>query len=232
MANIIIRTLLLFFSLLVMLRLMGKRQIAQLQPYEFALMLISSNLVTVPMSDLDTPVLWGILPIYVLLVTGLILSMISLKSTFLRGVICGKPRMLIERGVIMEDALKAVRYTLNDLMEQLRSNDVFDISQVYYAYLETNGEISVILKEPFRTAEIRDLNVLSRQEEAQIALIMDGKLLRENLNFIEKDDLWLKSKLRKAGLEKIKDVLLLTYDGTRLFVHTKGSAPVIKEIYL
>ena len=232
MANIIVRTLLLFFSLLVMLRLMGKRQIAQLQPYEFALMLISSNLVTIPMSDLDTPVLWGILPIYVLLVTGLLLSIISLKSTFLRGVICGKPRMLIERGIIKEDALKAVRYTLNDLLEQQRSTDVFDISEVYYAYLETNGEISVILKEQYRTAEIRDLNISSRQEEAQIALIMDGKILKENLVFVGKDGIWLKSKLKKAGFENVKDVLLLTYDGTRLFVHTRGLSPKLKEIYL
>ena len=232
MANIILRTLLLFFALLVMLRLMGKRQIAQLQPYEFALMLISSNLVTVPMSDLDTPVLWGILPIYVLLVTGLLLSIISLKSTFLRGLICGKPRMLIERGVIVEDALKAVRYTLNDLLEQLRSNDVFDVSEVYYAYLETNGEISVILKEGFRGLEVRDTDVKSPQAEAQVALIMDGKVLTENLSFIKKDVPWLERRLKKAGFDKTKDVLLLTYDGSKLFVHSKGKTPVIKEVFL
>ncbi len=215
-----------------MLRLMGKRQIAQLQPYEFALMLISSNLVTVPMSDLDTPVLWGILPIYVLLVTGLLLSILSLKSTFLRGLICGKPRMLIERGVIVEDALRAVRYTLNDLLEQLRSNDVFDVSEVYYAYLETNGEISVILKERYRGVEVRDIDVKSQQAEAQIALIMDGKILWENLSFIKKDSAWLERKLEKAGFDKIKNVFLLTYDGSKLFVHSKGRTPIIKEVFL
>lgn len=228
MANIILRTLLLFFSLLVMLRLMGKRQIAQLQPYEFALMLISSNLVTVPMSDLDTPLLWGIIPIYVLLAAGMLLSFLSLKSLFLRGVICGKPRLLIERGVIDNKALKDVRYTLNDLLEQLRSNDVFDISEVYYAYLETNGEISVILKKDQRNVKVKDLNLKVKQDDINVSLIMDKQIIKENLHFINKDTEWLKRKVSDAGFT-VKDVLLLTYDGTRLYIHGKNR---IKEVYL
>ena len=171
MANIILRTVVLFVALLVMLRLMGKRQIGQLQPYEFTVMLISSNLVTVPMADLATPLSWGIIPIYVLLVLGLVLSEISLKSTFLRKIICSTPRVLIDKGVISEQALKDVRYTLNDLLEQLRSNDVFDISDVYYAILETNGEISVILKSQKRTVEPMDFDFKPKQDELNIALI-------------------------------------------------------------
>ncbi len=230
MANIILRTLLLFLSLLVMLRLMGKRQIAQLQPYEFALMLISSNLVTVPMSDLDTPILWGILPIYVLLGAGLLLSILSLKSTYLRGLICGKPRLLIKRGLIDIKALKDVRYTLNDLLEQLRSNDVFDISEVYYAYLETNGEISVILKKEYRTVHTKDLNLSVKQDDINVALIMDSKIMKENLLLTGKDENWLQRKIEKEGFN-LKDIFLLTYDGTRLYIHTKNSVKV-KEVYL
>lgn len=228
MANIILRTLVLFFSLLVMLRLMGKRQIAQLQPYEFALMLISSNLVTIPMSDLDTPLLWGIIPIYVLLAAGIILSLLSLKSIVLRGIICGKPRLLIKRGVIDKKALKDVRYTLNDLLEQLRSNDVFDISEVYYAYLETNGEISVILKKDQRNVKVKDLDLKVKQDDLSVSLIMDKQIIKENLDFINKDDDWLKKKVSDAGFS-IKDVLLLTYDGTRLYIHGINR---IKEVYL
>ncbi len=228
MATLILRTLILFISLLIMLRLMGKRQIAQLQPYEFALMLISSNLVTVPMSDLDTPILWGILPIYVLLGSGLILSLASLKSTVLRGIICGKPRLLIKRGLIDIKALKDVRYTLNDLLEQLRSNDVFDINEVYYAYLETNGEISVILKKEHRNVKTQDLNLAVAQDEINVSLIMDRKIIKENLAIIGKDSQWLKRKLEKLKLNE-KDVFLLTYDGTRLYIHTLDS---VKEVYL
>lgn len=227
MANIILRTVVLFVSLLFMLRIMGKRQIGQLQPYEFAVMLISSNLVTVPMSDLATPLLWGIIPIYVLLVLGLIFSELSLKSTFLRKAICGTPRVLIDKGVILEDALKQVRYTLNDLMEQLRSNDVFDISQVFYAILETNGEISVILKSDYRTVQPQDLSFNPKQEEMNIALILDGKAQKENLNYINKDMFWLKS---KTGQSDFDDILLALYDGSRLFVHYRNKK--IKEIPL
>lgn len=228
MANIILRTLILFLALLVMLRLMGKRQIAQLQPYEFALMLISSNLVTVPMGNLDTPILWGIIPIYVLLAFGMILSLLSLKSTVLRGVICGKPRLLIKRGIIDHKALKDVRYTLNDLLEQLRSNDVFDISEVYYAYLETNGEISVILKKDSRNVKVKDLALKVQQDEINISLIMDKQIMKENLALIKKDVRWLETKVKNAGF-LMKDVLLLTYDGTKIYIHGKDKA---KEVYL
>lgn len=227
MANIILRTVVLFVSLLVMLRLMGKRQIGQLQPYEFAVMLISSNLVTVPMADLATPLLWGIVPIYVLLVMGLLLSELSLKSTFLRKVICGTPRVLIDRGIILEDALKAVRYTLNDLMEQLRSNDVFDASEVYYAILETNGEISVILKSDRRTVQPKDINIPVKQEQLNIALIMDGKAQKDNLKHINKDMFWLKSKTHQTDFS---DILLALYDGRRLYIHYRNKK--IKEILI
>ena len=198
-----------------MLRLMGKRQIGQLQPYEFAVMLISSNLVTVPMADLSTPLLWGILPIYVLLVMGIFLSELAMKSVFFRRIICGKPRVLIERGIILRPALKAVRYTLNDLMEQLRSNDVFDISEVYYAVLETNGEISVILKSDVRNLKPKDMNVVPNQEELNVALIMDGRVQKRNLRYVNKDEHWLKKNVRS----EYSDIFLALYDGTRLYVH-------------
>ena len=225
MANIILRTVVLFVALLAMLRLMGKRQIGQLQPYEFTVMLISSNLVTVPMSDLATPLSWGIIPIYVLLFLGLVLSEISLKSTFLRKIICSTPKVLIDRGIILEQALKDVRYTLNDLLEQLRSNDVFDISDVYYAILETNGEISVILKSQKRTVQPMDLNFKPKQDELNIALIMDGKVQKENLKYVKKDMFWLKSKTGQADFDKI---LLAVYDGSRLYIHFRNQK--IKEV--
>lgn len=227
MANIILRTVVLFISLLFMLRVMGKRQIGQLQPYEFVVMLISSNLVTVPMSDLATPLLWGIVPIYVLLVLGLVFSELSLKSTFVRKMICGTPKVLIDKGVILEDALKQVRYTLNDLMEQLRSNDVFDLSQVHYAILETNGEISVILKSGMRTIQPQDMKISPKQDEINVALILDGKVQKENLKYINKDMHWLKA---KAHQNEFSDILLALYDGSRLYVHYRNKKT--KEIPL
>ncbi len=229
LANIILRTLILFSGLLIMLRLLGKRQIGQLQPYEFALTLIAADLATTPMSDINTPLLWGIIPIYVLLAAGLILSLASLKSVKARHIICGKPKILIERGVILEDALRTVRYTINDLSEQLRSKDIFDISEVYYAILETDGEISVILKSQYRACIPQDMNIYPPQDELPVILIMDGVIQRSNLDRFRKTEKWLMGKLRKFGFDDEKSILLMTYDGNKLYVHSGGSDPFIKE---
>lgn len=229
MANIMMRTLILFFALLFMMRLMGKRQIGQLQPYEFALTLIAADLATTPMSDINTPLLWGIVPIYVLLVAGVGLSLLSLKSVKMRRLICGKPRMLIERGVILEDSLRAVRYTINDLLEQLRAKDVFDVSEVYYAVLETNGQISVIQKSAFRPIVPDDISLTPPQEEAPVILVMDGTVQRENLIFVGKDERWLRQNIKKAGFLSEKEILLLTYDKEKFYIHGAGRDPVIKE---
>lgn len=229
MANIILRTLILFIALLIMLRLMGKRQIGQLQPYEFALTLIAADLATTPMSNINTPLLWGILPIYVLLAAGIIFSLVSLKSCSARRIICGKPRMLIERGVILEKSLAEVRYTLNDLLEQLRGKDIFDVSQVYYAVLETNGEITVILKSAFRPCVPDDFQIAPKQEDVTLSLITDGKIQYSNLDFANVTEKKLIKKIKALGFESEKDILLLTYDGNKIYVHGAGKNPVIKE---
>lgn len=229
LANIVLRTLILFIALLIMLRLLGKRQIGQLQPYEFALTLIAADLATTPMSDINTPLLWGILPIYVLLAAGMIFSLVSLKSGFARRIICGKPRMLIERGVILEESLSEVRYTLNDLLEQLRGKDIFDVSQVYYAVLETNGEITVILKSAFRPCVPNDFSLVPPQEDVTLTLIADGELQYSNLDFAGVTEKKLKQKIKSLGFESEKEILLLTYDGSKIYVHGAGKNPVIKE---
>ncbi len=229
MFNIVLRTTFLFFSLLIMLRLMGKRQIGQLQPYEFALTLIAADLATTPMSNINTPLMWGILPIYVLLGLGLILSYISLKSVKARRIICGKPRLLIYKGKITQDSLFKVRYTLNDLLEQLRSQGIFDVSQVYNAVLETNGELSVILKSQFRPAVPQDLNISPIQEELTQTLVMDGKIQKENIDKMNVTEKKLKTKIKGMGFNSEKDILLMTYDGSKIFVHGYGKDPKVAE---
>ncbi|MBP5661883.1 MAG: DUF421 domain-containing protein [Clostridia bacterium] len=224
------RTLIVFFALFLMTRLMGKRQIGQLQPYEFTLTLIVANLATVPMADINLPLLWGILPIYVLLAAGLVLSLLSLKFMPARRVICGKPRMLIAHGVVLEDALCAVRYTLQDLLEQLRAQGVFDPSEVYYAILETNGQISVLPKSAFRPAEAGDLTPCPQQEELHVALIMDGKIQKQNLRQFQTDEAWLNAKLIENGFACAKDILLSTFDGTTLYLHGTGRSPRVREV--
>jgi uncharacterized membrane protein YcaP (DUF421 family) len=142
----IVRTIILYLIIVLVLRLMGKRQIGQLQPFELVIILMISELAAIPSQDTGIPLIAGLLPVLVLLLLGVTISQISLKSEKARAVICGTPTVLIDKGYILEDQLRKLRYNLSDLLEQLRVKNVPDIADVEYAILETNGQLSVIPK--------------------------------------------------------------------------------------
>ena len=138
------RAIVLYIIVLIVMRLMGKREIGQLQPFELAIAIMIADLASIPMTETGVPISNGIVPIIGLLVMHLIISTINLKSIRIREIICGKPRILIYRGKIDEVALKKERFTLNELQERLRDKDVFNIGDVEYAILETSGQVTVI----------------------------------------------------------------------------------------
>ena len=146
MLIIFFRAIVLYIIVLVVMRLMGKREIGQLQPFELAIAIMIADLASIPMTDTGVPISNGIVPILGLLVMHLLISTINLKSMKAREIICGKPQILIYRGKIDEKALKKERFTLNELQERLRDKNIVNISDVEYAILETNGQISVIEK--------------------------------------------------------------------------------------
>ena len=139
-----IRSIILYIIVLVVMRLMGKREIGQLQPFELAISIMIADLASIPMSDSGIPITNGIIPILGLLVMHLIISIINMKSIKGRGIICGKPSILIYRGRIDEKVLKKERFTINELEERLRGNNIVNIGDVEYAILETNGQVTVI----------------------------------------------------------------------------------------
>ena len=229
MLNLTVRAAILFLALFVMTRFLGKRQIGQLQPYEFVLTLIVANLATVPTSDLSTPLVWGLLPILVLLVTCLFLSVLSMKSERARKVICGRPEVLIDRGAIRPDALSRVRYTLADLTEQLRTKDVFDLSTVRYAILETDGEMSVIPVAASRAVTPEDLHLSCREDELPLTVIADGKIKQENLTQLSEKH--LTDLLKKHGIARVGDVFLMTYDGKHVFMQTTEGTVILCDYF-
>ena len=147
----LIRSILLYIIVLIVMRVMGKREIGQLQPFELAISIMIADLASIPMADVGIPISNGIIPILGLLVMHLIISFMNIKSMKIRGVVCGKPSILIYRGKIDEKALKKERFTLNELQERLRGNNVFNLGDVEYAILETSGQITVIQKTNKRT---------------------------------------------------------------------------------
>ena len=206
------RSIILYIFVLIIMRLMGKREIGQLQPFELAISIMIADLVTMPMTDVGIPISNGIIPILGLLLMHLIISIINIKSIKAREIICGKPRILIYRGKIDEEALKKERFTINELQERLRGNNVVNIGDVEYAILETSGQVTVIQKPDKRNTIPADFNIMPDYEGISYDLIVDGKIMKENLIKTGKDYNWLEKEIGKFKM-KPNEVLLATLDG-------------------
>lgn len=168
------------------MRMMGKRQIGELQPFELVIAIMVSELASLPMQDTRIPLLHGIIPIITLLVLQVIISLAELKSETARTIFSGKPSIIIKDGKIDIKQLKYDRLNINDLMEELRLQGYYNIVDIEYAILETSGQISVIPKTELEPATKQDLNIKSTQDRLPITLILDGKVNKYNLNLIEK----------------------------------------------
>lgn len=206
------RAIVLYIVVLIVMRLMGKREIGQLQPFELAIAIMIADLASIPMTETGVPISNGIVPIIGLLVMHLVISTINLKSIRARDVICGKPRILIYRGKIDEQALIKERFTLNELQERLRSQNVVNIGDVEYAILETSGQVTVIEKPNKRTTIPEDFNIMPDYEGLPYDLVVDGKIMSNNLKAIEKDYNWLDTEVQKFGY-KPEEALIVTFDG-------------------
>lgn len=207
-----VRTIILYILVLIVMRLMGKREIGQLQPFELAISIMIADLATLPMAETGIPISNGIIPILGLLVMHLIISVINLKSIKSREVICGKPSILIYRGRIQEQNMRKERFTINELEERLRGENVFDIGDVEYAILETSGQISVIQKPNKRNAIPEDFNIMPEYEGISYDLVVDGKIMKENLEKLGKDYNWLIKQVEPFGI-KPEGALIATIDG-------------------
>ena len=217
------RTLILFTLVVVTMRVMGKRQIGELQPFELAVAILISELAAVPMQNPGIPLVNGIIPILTLLIAQMTLSFISLKSVKARGIICGKPSILIANGKIQEDQLRKEMFTLNDLLEQLRINNIPNIADVEFAILETNGQLSVIPKSQKRPVTTEDLNLTTDYEGLPLSLIIDGSVNYQNLQKANLDQAWLLNEIKKFGADKPEDVLFASIDTQgNLYCQTKS----------
>lgn len=206
------RAIVLYLLVLIVMRLMGKREIGQLQPFELAIAIMIADLASIPMSAPGIPLSNGIVPILGLLVMHLIISIINMKSIKAREIICGKPRILIYRGKIDEKALIKERFTLNELQERLRDKNIVNIGDVEYAILETSGQVTVIQKPNKRQTIPEDFGIMPEYEGITYDLVVDGKIMNKNLEEIGKDYKWLEKEVRKFGYSP-KEALIVTIDG-------------------
>ncbi len=206
-----IRTILLYLVLVFCVRLMGKRQIGQMEPSEFVVTMLVANLAAIPMQNEGLPLYGGLVPMLTVLGTELALSGATLRSVRLRRLLGGKPGILIENGRILQNNLRSTRVTLDELTGHLREKDVLDIRAVQYAILETNGNLSVFPFPAEMPASAREAGIHPKDRFLPVTVISDGQLLHENLRYAGKDLNWVHKVLGeyRAG---IAGTWLLTVD--------------------
>ncbi len=207
----ITRTIVLYIFVTLGIRLMGKRQIGEMQPNELVVTLLISEIAAIPLQDTSQPILNGVVAIFMLVILEIIISVITMKSLYVRKIMNGKSAVIIKNGVIDQNMMRQVRMTVLDLVELLRGQDVFDISTVSYAVLEVNGNLSVLLKSSEQPVTVKDIDIKKEKATLPLPVISDGKIIRESLDALEISEEDIKSTVKKNSTD-IKDVFLMTMD--------------------
>ena len=229
MLSLFVRCIVIYFFLLVAMRLMGKRQLGELQPFEFAITLVASELACIPMGDPNIPIVYGIISVFTLFLVHIIITKLAVKSVRFRKVLNGKPVIVIERGNILPDIMKELNMNIDDLLEALRGNGYFNPAEVEYAIVETNGSMTVLPKSEAKPLTPADMRVKLPRSSMPVTAIMEGNFMGANiaaLDGIDKERVL--GLLSSVGIEQ-KDVLLLLVAGDDVFVQPyKGDSLTVR----
>ena len=210
----LIRTIILYTFVIIAVRLMGKRQIAEMQPTELVITILISAVASVPMQNPEIPLTHGIVPIFTLISAEIFISFLSLKFPRFRKVLTGKPVILIENGIIDQNALKSTRLSIDDLYEELRLNNTFNIADIRRAQLETNGQLSILIFNKKQPLTPEDLELKISPSAINYIVIADGYIDNNVLKLLKKDRKWLTDELEKRGINNTKDVFLMLCDSS------------------
>lgn len=207
----IIRTLILYIFVAFAVRLMGKRQLSELQPSELVVTLLIADLASIPMENNDKPILSGIIPTLILISCEILISVVMMKNSFFRKLICGSPVMVIEDGKILRDKMSSLRITTEDLCVQLRQQGIFSIEDVEYCIVETNGKLSVLQKPEKRTPSAEDLNIEISDEGLEVVVINDGEYLKSSMEINNTSVKEIENIIKREKV-KLKDIFIMTYN--------------------
>ena len=206
-----IRTAILYIFVIFSLRLMGKRQIGEMQPSELVVSIMISDLATIPMSDTSIPLLYGIIPILTLVTAEIFISAILLKSVILRRIITGKPSIIVKGGKVLKKEMEMQRFNISDLTEQLRLQGYWDLSEVDTVILETNGQLTIMPKSNMKQPTLEDLNIKASRDSLPVILISEGKFVKKNLDYMDISKEKIYKILKNNNIKSEKDVYFLTY---------------------
>ena len=212
MLTIVLRAVIIYLVVLFLYRIMGKRQLGQMQPFELVLTLIIADLATIPMAEVSVPVLHGIVPVFTLVILHFVLTFFSSVSNKFASFLSGKPVIVINPDGIDYKALKNLSISVDDVFEAIRGCGYFSIEQVQYAIMETNGKMSVLFYFEFCPVTVQDMKLDVEKSVIPVNIINEGKVIKDNLQIAKIDELKVKEVLSKANIKKAKDVLIMTID--------------------
>lgn len=226
MCVVLIRSLILYVLVIFAVRLMGKRQLGELQPSELVITILISNIATLPIEDVNVPVIVGATPILALVCFEVLVSWLTLKVPKMRKIISGSPKIVISDGKIAPDVLRELRFSVDDLLMALRSKDVFDVSEVQFAIVETTGTVSVMKKQPDDTPTRKDLKIAAQSADPPMLIVADGQMIDNSLHSLKLSRGSVEM-LLKANNTKLSEVFLMTADssGSCYLAPKNGSAP-------
>ena len=229
MSVILIRSLVLYLLVIFAVRLMGKRQLGELQPSELVITILVSNIATLPIEDVSIPVIVGITPILALVCFEVIMSWLILKFPKLRKIVSGSPKVIISNGKIDCHTLSELRLSVDDLMTALRGSNVFDLSEVQFAIVETTGSFSVMKKQTCDTPARNDLSISAECDDPPMLIVSDGKILKNAVDSLKADEAMINGILKRAG-RRMEDVLLMTADSSgKVYIAWKNGGEPFTE---
>lgn len=210
MAIVFVRTLIIYFSLLLIMRILGKRQLGEMELSEFVVAALIADLASHPLQDIGIPMINGLVPIVTLFCCEVLISGVTMKNIRLRALFFGKPSMLVEKGKIKQHEMKKNRFTTDELMEELRNQGYLDISAIEYAVLETDGRLSVIPYPSESPVTPSQLKIAAEDSGYPVVVISDGRVIESNLRLVGRDMNWLKNRLSTLGVKDTEQVFLMT----------------------
>ena len=217
MAVLLIRSVILYIITLSAVKAMGKRQIAELQPFDLVVVLIISDMASLCMQSKNNPIIYSIIPILTISLLQIIISMVNLKSRRCRELICGRPLMLIEKGRLVEENMRKLRVTINDLQELCRTQGYFDITDIDYALMETNGSLSILPRPEKRPLQVEDLLPEPPKEILPCLLILDGHINENQLQRAGYDLDWLDKKIKRLHYRSVQEIFVAGLDSEGSF---------------
>ncbi len=221
--DVVVRSLLSLVTLFLVTKMLGKKQVSQLSLFDYVIGISIGNFAAEMSINLETNYINGTVAVIIFGVVAYIVSFLSMKSIHLRRFFMGVPTILIEHGELLIDGLKKVKFDINELLEECRINGYFDISEIEYAIMETNGTVSILPKGQYKPVTVKDMNLKASKQGLCANVIIDGKMMKNNLENIHKDEKWLEKELKIKGYKKLDDIMLATVDvNEKLVIYEKN----------